>query len=360
MKPSVNYEKARKRWRVEWRVALESEVLRKRKYFNDSNVAHDFAREILKRHNELGYNAVTIDAKKWREVIYLEQLLGERGSLRDAVEHYLRTGQKRALNAFEEVTAYLGQLESGKDHYSHVKSILRKFAKLDTLDGNRARNWVMMQDLAQETREGYRRVLRAFFSWLHKSGKMTQVPPLLNDKLQFPRKKPVALDIKTASKVLAVSRQDSRTLPFVILKMFAGLRTGTAKRLTWDMVEIGHGITIPAKLSKNGQEVYLEGYPPILWQHLSTVRHLPLGMPTASRWLGNILTAHDVKLPKNIFRHSFASFHFTLIKNAPLTAYLLEHQGDPTTLFRHYRGTRLLDGNLIKSRTAKEYFNLPL
>ena len=153
------------------------------------------------------------------------------------------------------------------------------------------------------------------------------------------------------------------------LLLFAGIRPGELggdgkPPLLWSAVDPeAKIIRIPAANAKTRRARILEDLPPSLWRFLvpPTDRHLPV---SPSRPLQIIRRAqialgyttprgHRLKpWPHDGTRHSFATYHLARYADPGKTSLLLGHEGNPSLLYRHYRG-------LATRAEALEYFDPP-
>lgn len=124
------------------------------------------------------------------------------------------------------------------------------------------------------------------------------------------------------------------------LEFFAGVRFGSATRLTRDNVNFTErGIMHTAATIKTRRRQYVEGYPLALWLWLRKAD--PSGWDLTPRQYlqlkSGLFTAAGVAHPRNCARHSFASYHVAAFKNPGLTAFLLCHVNQ-RKLWETYKG----------------------
>jgi integrase len=131
------------------------------------------------------------------------------------------------------------------------------------------------------------------------------------------------------------------------LEAFGGLRFSSVQRIARaDLDETAGGITFPAAKHKTGKRHYVEGFPANLWAWVKAApescwllspRLYALDKRSIFEAAGLKEEGKDAEAFRNCLRHSFATYHLALNKNAASTAYLLTHS-KPTMLYQHYAG----------------------
>ena len=114
------------------------------------------------------------------------------------------------------------------------------------------------------------------------------------------------------------------------LEAFGGLRASSCRRLKFEDIRWEeHGIILPASAHKSGKRHYMEGQPANLWEWLLLWKDVP----EAWSWKG-LQLMHEkskaylragLKLPNNVLRRSFASYHIAMHTDAAKTAILMQH-----------------------------------
>ena len=137
------------------------------------------------------------------------------------------------------------------------------------------------------------------------------------------------------------------------LKAFAGLRTATAKKMTWDLISLeDEVIRIPASIDKSYGNI-IEDLPRNLWKWLNEYSSQPMWQSRrrTGQVILNATKRLGINVPKNAWRHSFATYHVALYRDASATAMTLGHSRDPSVLYRNYRG-------LATRSDGKAYFTI--
>ena len=189
----------------------------------------------------------------------------------------------------------------------------------------------------------YRRTLHAMFGFAVAEGYCVTNPVKKIPLFAVPDKTPSILTVESATRLIAVAAESDAKLGllgYITLGLFAGLRAAEIQRLDWAAINWDRRmVTIDGSIAKTG-----------------SIRNVPLS-PNALAWL-KLKAAHSGKVaPRNInhrlrrlrfmagiekwdgneLRHSFASYHFDLHQNGPLTAAQLGHSSGCQLLFEHYR-----------------------
>jgi integrase len=203
----------------------------------------------------------------------------------------------------------------------------------------------------------HRRVLHAMFSFGVSEGYLASNPIAKIPLYVVQHKAPPILTVDDAERLLnAAWASETRLglLGFVVLGLFAGIRRAELERLDWSAVKWERNmVTVDGTIAKSG-----------------SIRNVTLS-ENALAWLGSHTTKTGPVCPRNMkirlrelwkiagfkkegrneLRHSFASYHYDLHQNGPLTAAQLGHSTGTHLLFTHYR-------SLVQLGEGKKYFSL--
>lgn len=117
-----------------------------------------------------------------------------------------------------------------------------------------------------------------------------------------------------------------QALPRLALEAFAGLRFSTAQRLHESDINFeDRGISLPADTNKRQRFFHLDQLPENLWPWLELGGGWGMN---ASQWMHlktRLFAEAKVAHPRNVLRHSFATYHVAAYKNPGLTATILTH-----------------------------------
>ena len=137
---------------------------------------------------------------------------------------------------------------------------------------------------------------------------------------------------------------------FYALALFAGVRVDECQRFKNDFIDYDEkSITFPKEIVKGGKKAWIvRDYEPNLWAWLEKYRNFDFKRPsnTLRTKIGKILN-----LPHNFARHTFATYHLSLYKDAERTRFITRHT-NAQTLQNHYFGA------LVDKEIAKSYFEI--
>jgi len=221
-------------------------------------------------------------------------------------------------------------------------------------------SWLDGQHWSPRTMHGYLSDVRTLFNFCVRRGLASQNPangvelPVCEGKL------PAVHSPGQVRHALEFARSyDANLCRCLALRYFGGLRSVECDRSSEANVTPGH-IEITAANAK---------------QTRKRQRRLVTIQPALAAWLalggtvnfgdkGNrfrlfkraLLARHGVHWPDNVTRHTFVSYHLASFRNAALTA--LEAGHTEQMLFSNYRELTTMDGKLITSGLAAEFWGI--
>ncbi len=223
---------------------------------------------------------------------------------------------------------------------------------------NEVRQWLSsLGELSAISFNNYRRVLHAMFSFGVSEGYLACNPITKIPLYVVPHKAPPILTVDEAEKLLNAAWESEERLGllgFVALGLFAGVRRAELEQLDWSAVKWERKmVTVDGTIAKSGsiRNVTLPGNA-LAWLGQLTTKAgqvCPRNMKIRLRELWKL--AGFKKPGRNELRHSFASYHYDLHQNGPLTAAQLGHSTGTHLLFEHYR-------SLVPLGDGERFFNL--
>lgn len=347
---NLSWVESRQRWRVGWREGgrqrFETFVRR-----GDADACARKLADALDRTGRDGLRAMS--GEDARELALIRASLngatiGQLLGVWERHRHEVGAGDKRGVSeAIEDyLTAREKRVRSAEAH-RHVRVRLRRFGEwagkrtLCEISRGDVKAWLASTGWQGFTLKSHFAAVRAFFAHAV-SDEWVRENPAEGVKLPHAEIDEVSvISIENARKLFAANA-DNPVVVRMALEAFGGLRNSSAKRL--QLVDINwteRGILLPGKAHKSGRRHYLENLPPNLWAWLEAWRD----RPEAWSWKGSQLmhaksravSRAGLKLPVNVLRHSFASYHVALHADAAKTAILMQHTNQ-AMLYRHYKG----------------------
>lgn len=298
------------------------------------------------------------------DVISALAILGEKHSLTDAAREYVRRMEAPAEGGeVEEVfTRWLEAKGKAnrrprtlRDAQSKVRPFVyehqgRSVASLTTFD---VEQWLDERDFTPVTRAAYLRQLHGFFAFALKRRFISVNPVAAIDKPSVERPRPRVFTVEETRRILGTAAAVApEMVPYLAIGIFAGLRPeNELGLLDWrDIDLVDRTIRVTAATAKKRRERFVDMSDNLLdWLR---PYHQSEGQVFFSRrTLREIIRESGVSWSQDIMRHTFASYHLAIHKNAALTAMQLGHAGNASVLFEHYR-------NLVRPSAAKEFWRL--
>jgi len=139
-----------------------------------------------------------------------------------------------------------------------------------------------------------------------------------------------------------------------VLGLFAGVRRAELEQLSWSAVKWERKmVTVDGTIAKSGsiRNVTLSENA-LAWLKEHRAKSGLISPRSLTIRLRELWKLAGFKKPgRNELRHSFASYHYDLHQNGPLTAAQLGHSTGTHLLFEHYR-------SLVPLGDGERYFNL--
>ncbi|MDF9833096.1 site-specific recombinase XerD [Ereboglobus sp. PH5-5] len=375
--------------------------------FADKKARELKAKELALMMEKHGEEVLSFDPTKWRKFLEFEKIVGA-GTDPVVVAHEWRKSQQGEPKVIgkkvsEAVIEYLRLRDLEKcwsaDTRRHVGKqldrFMRKFGavRLHEIDKDQVRDWLyaLTDDdgnaLGPHAINDHRKTVRMFFQYALNERWGALDNPCAN--IKAPRaedKDPVVIPLRDAWEFFRANC-DQRVTARVAMEAFGGIRYTTAGLLEKDAVNTEtKGIRMKAAIHKSGKKDgrsrYRQGHPDNLW---AWITHAPEAtwkmnahdyreekryayITAKLRPAANTSAADGKKITalRNIWRHSFVSYHLAAFRNVPLTQYLAQHSNPQIT--EEYEGVAEHEDALryfmISPETVKlswkEFLALPL
>lgn len=269
-------------------------------------------------------------------------------TLADATEHYLAylAAISRSCTVSDLITHFNASKEQDgaserylKDLKNRLDTFALDFGTLSVAEilPSQIDDWLRSLDVAAQTRNNFRTVLRTLFGYAVARGYAQENVVAKTAKAKVVRGAP---DIFTPAQMQTILEKAPRDfVPYLAIGAFAGLRSAEIERLDWSEIDLaGKLIHIKAEKSKSAQRRLVTISDNLAaWLAPHSRKAGPVADPERVRVARDkTCESAEIKWPANALRHSFASYHLAHLKNAAATAAELGHTS-PTMLYKHYR-----------------------
>jgi integrase len=344
--------------RYSWRVTWREGKARKNRFFHSEKEARRFAASRKQQIAHIPRSAIPATDEEMR-AIHEARHLGV--SLMSALQHWQRTaGASHGMTFGEFIDARIAAAAKSAISEKHRGEMERRLEMAKETIGAIPAASITPQDLLRfiERWDGHhsqkmsRAALSAVFSHAIQMGWCQFNPALRLPLAPAPDDETAIFTVDEAADWLCcVAAHAPSCLAGWAISMFAGLRRAEIERLSWSEVRLERGhIEVTAKKAKTRNRRIVDILPnlaeiltPIAQEEGRVFPHSP---KRAERWA---FQAYGKRLPKNVARHSFVSYHLALFGDVSLTEMQAGH--DREVLFQHYR-------ELVTRTDAEDYFTI--
>lgn len=339
-------------------VSFKKEGKRCRKYFHTKKEANAFAeaygavgeieRAKLVFTNELIDDVVSAlkilpKGRTLTEAVRIAWEYQNVGSIDDCIELFVKTKQAKGVSS---------------SYITHVYGVLNKFkgafSTFDKATPNKILKFILERG-KQKTIFHYKGIISDFFGFCFRKDIIKANPFLKlsqDDFLVAEKKGDIGfLSVEEARRFLDMLEvKYPKYVKFYALGLFAGVRMAECERFENRFIDYDkRQIVFPREIVKGGKKSWIvEDYEPVLWAWLDKYKDFDFKRP--SNTLRTSL-GRRYNLPHNFARHSFATYHLSLYKNAERTRWITRHD-NKETLENHYFGA------LVEGSVARKYFEL--
>jgi len=348
---------------------------REQRQFSTKGKAQQYAKQ---RHEEMvrhGHAAFTLSAAQRADALKALSLLGRfEMSLEEAAAMAVRSlpanGERVTLDGLfsrfvkapgRRMARVTARKKSTLNSLGwRLRRFLRTFGRRVAVEvtTSEIQNWLRsLGELSPVSLNNHRRVLHAMFGFGVSEGYLASNPIAKIPLYVVPHKAPPILTVEQAERLVvaaSVSEDQLGLLGFIVLGLFAGLRRAELERLDWSAVKWERKmVTVDGTIAKSGsiRNVTLsENALGWLKAHNQKAGQVaPRNMKIRLRELWKLVGFK--KEGRNELRHSFASYHYDMHQNGPLTAAQLGHSTGTHLLFEHYR-------SLVPLGEGRRYFSI--
>ncbi|MDF9827503.1 site-specific recombinase XerD [Ereboglobus sp. PH5-5] len=340
--------------------------------FKDKASREIKARSLAEARDAHGSEVLTFDPVLWRKYREFQAIVGE-GVDPVIVAHEWKkskqgTARIESLVLTDAVTKYFALRKSeqswGRDAERHAEKHLKRLCdehgakRLSELSREEVREWMdgLVDDegnpIGPYSKKDHLKHVRTFFDYaLRERWGAVENPCLLIKPPKTEDGDPVVIPLRDAFEFFKANR-DERVVGRVALEAFGGIRYTTAGLIQKDAVNFENkGLRLVARIHKTGKKDgrtrYRQGHPDNLWTWLahtpeSTWAMSALNYREGKRHAGiragirpsdtsDAENQERIRGLRNVWRHSFISYHLAAFKNTPLTQYLAQHSNPKTT-----------------------------
>jgi len=353
--------------RYEWRVQFTEDEKRKCRFFKTKTEARTFAEQQEAEVANHGQELAAVPQALRAEAIRCSKLLAPvNATLTEAVQFFLKharpAGGHRAIQDLVAEFIDAKRNAGRRETYLSIQSVvLGGFAK--AFDGRNVHEmgreeiekWLAAKDWTLRTRRNVQRDLQNLFGFAEQRGYSAYNPALELQEITFDEPPPGILTVGEAAALLHTAQEYNGgiMLPYVALGLFAGLRTAELERLDWKEIDLAEKtVEIKAEKAKTRARGIVDLSDNLVeWLLPHVKRSGPIAPSCTDYHFKEVRKRAGItEWPKNAMRHSAASYHLAMHRNAALTANLLRHE-NTRTLFAHYR-------ELVKPKDAERYWQI--
>lgn len=186
------------------------------------------------------------------------------------------------------------------------------------------RRWLDERSVTGWTRDGYRRSWSNFFEWCIRNGHAASNPAKAITAITSSQRDPskhILAPAQAAALIRAARETDSDLLPYLALKLFAGLRTSEAQQITWDCITPGYIRVSPevAKMRRQRLIPIREACRTLLGTP-GKGRVCPFADSAMQRHLNKLHQTAEVPQHHNAMRDSWITYRIAETGDVPTTA----------------------------------------
>lgn len=348
LKPQKTTLRSKTIWRVNVPRSL-SGGKRRRRFFQLKEDADAYAEELKASMLNASSLFFRLNESDQAAVLRSLQRLGsDAKKLEEAVDLYLKsnasTGQKISVpDLIKECLRSKEASNKSIRYLQSLKSSLGRFAIGDRagkmaheITPQEIEGYLASENFAVATRRSKLRDFRTLFAFAEMRGYVARNPAMAVELPEPENKAPGILRPAEAGRLMrAAEEHDQGLIPFLAKGLFGGLRPDEAQR---SAAADRHGEQLKVHVTKvRSQRNRMIHLNPTLcaWLDRYTVFDAT-PITNLTKRLRRLRAAAQVPWPHDCLRHSFASYHLALHKDANRTAHEMGHHNS-TTLYAHYR-----------------------
>jgi len=282
---------------------------------------------------------------------------------------------KRFSEAIPAYLRYLEAMNRDEAYRKHVAGHLRDFSEamgdrsVHEVTHPMVADYILGMSYAPVTKRHYKRTIGGAYSWWIEQGWAIDNPAKKVRTPDVVTPEPGILKVAEMEKLFRANEKiDPEVCGLLALGAFAGMRSSAISKVDYHEIDFAQrGIHTPAEKTKKRRRQWIEGLPENLWAWLDRTppeafhmshRQFMHRRSEALKRAGLLIEADDIAYanrkreekglarvkwkpkcpPKNCFRHSFATYHVALHRDAGKTSLIMSHRNQQV-LYQHYIGT---------------------
>lgn len=363
-KLTVKQDKASTKWIIE---GYYPNGKRSRPSFDTKEGAENRIKEIQLLQKRIGLESQHLPTEALLDAVAARKILAEFGITLTAAANYYASHQEQAgrsklvKDALEDYLVHRKRLNLRERSLNDVRFRMLKFSAtygdtlVSSLSTKDVENWIhSIGKLSAQTLNSYRTILNAFFNFCINQGYIAANPAKKVAKVKIERNPPAIFKANDLARLLEALPE--YMIPKIAIGAFAGIRTEEIFKLTWENVNFDKGlIEVPVISAKTASRRFVKILPALeswLAPHKKSKGSIwPHSSVTWYRDFEEIRKKAKIKTwPKNVLRHSFASYHLAYFERLDELTLQMGHNSS-VVLFNNYR-------ELVSKEDAAAYWNL--
>jgi len=354
----VNYSPATP-WMVRVPSGLQGIEGAAKKFFAKESIAKAYVERLARQLGDYHSQALGLSDRQKFEAAECYRLLGEEGSLLDAVRHYREYLEQanRSLpvaELYQEFIAAKQQDGLSAQYIIDLRVKLRRFVAeyrdrlACTLTAIELESWLRALKIGPVSRESYRRNISVMLEFGRRRGLLRLNPAA---DIRITRRLEGEVSILTMDELRQLLGQCApEIIPYVAICAFAGLRPTEAANLDWSDIYFDlQQIEVKARHSKTRRHRLVPIHPNLAAWLLSFRRESGAIGYSRRKFREAYKAAGIEKWKTDVLRHSYGTYRLPILKSADALA--LEMGNSPDVIFRHYRRP-------MSEATALAYFSI--
>lgn len=320
--------------------------------------ARDFAARLASEIATQGVESIGVSAED-RAILRKAKSICGNHDIIEALEwwkkhfHANPGGEKPVADVWFEFLEWLEKTERSEGHIRNVKATGKRFCSafggdaICSVNSARIVDWLLNLGVSPKTQRNLRGDIRGFFSFAKNvKGYIAETPDV--DARVLTRLKKTSVEILRVGEVETILRgleaESPEFVPYYALRIFAGLRASEAGKMRWEWIDLKKKtILVPGfadgeRVCKTGEDwlLFPDIIPETVFSWLSAAKNRAGAVPVPNHTRREAVSK-KYAIPRNAFRHTFATMHLALTRDEGKTCLATRHTNLGT--FRaHYRG----------------------